>query len=205
VNWHLFFSIYALIFIAELPDKTAFATLLLATRSRPVPVFTGVAIAFLVQTIVAVLCGSLIALLPASWVHLGAGLMFFFFSWQMWRSRFEAEGEAEDGVDAHPPFNVFSFWSAAWSAFIVIFIAEWGDLTQLATGSLVAKYPSDKLTVFVAALLALWSVTLVAVMLGRNARRFINPVAIKKYGAFLFAIIGLYFVFTAVRALLGVA
>lgn len=201
MNWHLFFSIFVLIFVAELPDKTAFATLLLATKARPVPVFTGVAAAFLVQTLVATVAGSVIALAPADWVHLVAGLMFFFFAWQMWSSRFEAEDEAEPAVEGH--VNTFSFYSAAWSAFLVIFIAEWGDLTQLATASLVAKYPTDKPTVFCAALLALWSVTLVAVILGQNARKYINPVAIKKYGAYLFALIGVYFVFTAVKALVG--
>ena len=203
MNWHLFFSIYAVIFIAELPDKTAFATLLLATRSRPIPVFSGVALAFLVQTIVAVLFGSLIALLPAAYVHMLAGLMFLFFSIQMWRSRLEAEADVEHDVDSHRPVNTFSFWSSARSAFIVILIAEWGDLTQIMTGSLIAKYPGDKPTVFLAALSALWSVTLVAVLLGQNAKRYINPVAIKKYGAALFALIGFYFVFSAAKLLAG--
>jgi putative Ca2+/H+ antiporter (TMEM165/GDT1 family) len=160
-----------------------------------------VALAFLVQTLVATVAGSLIALAPADWVHLAAGFMFFFFAWQMWRSRFEGEEEAEPALEGH--VNTFSFWSSAWSAFVVIFIAEWGDLTQLATASFVAKYPSDKLTVFCAALLALWSVTLCAVLLGQNAAKYINPVAIKKYGAYLFALIAVYFVFTAARALLG--
>ena len=200
MNWHLFVSIYLLIFVAELPDKTAFATLLLATKARPMPVFVGVALAFLVQTLVAVVAGSIIALFPPDWVHLAAGLMFFVFAYQMWRSRFEAEEEVEPSVEGH--VNVKSLWTASWSAFVVIFIAEWGDLTQLATASLVAKYPTEKPTVFVAALLALWSVTAVAVMLGQNARKYINPVAIKKYGSFLFAVIGVYFVFTAVKALL---
>ncbi len=80
MNWDLFRSVFFLIFIAELPGKTAFATLLLASRSRPTPVFIGVALAFTVQTIVAVLFGSLIALLPPNWVHLAAGLMFFWFA-----------------------------------------------------------------------------------------------------------------------------
>ena len=199
VNGPLFVSIFASIFIAELPDKTAFATLLLATKAKPLPVFGGVALAFLVQTTVATLAGSLIALLPAHWVHLGAGVMFFVFSWQMWRSRFEAESEAEPAVDGH--VKGLSFWSSAWSAFLVIFIAEWGDLTQLATASFVAKYRSEKITVFCAALLALWSVTLCAVVLGQNAAKYINPVAVKKYGAGLFALIGVYFVMTALRAL----
>lgn len=207
MNWHLFFSIYVLIFVAELPDKTAFATLLLATRSKPIPVFIGVAAAFLVQTVVAVLFGSLIALLPAPYVHLFAGLLFLFFAVQMWRSRFESEelpvNTNGDGTLAQAARKSIGFWSVGWSAFLVIFIAEWGDLTQVMTGSLIAKYPSDKLTVFFAALLALWSVTLAAVLLGRHAKHLINPTEIKKYGAVLFALVGVYFLFVAARDLVS--
>jgi putative Ca2+/H+ antiporter (TMEM165/GDT1 family) len=203
MNWQLFFSVYALVFIAELPDKTAFATLLLATRSRPAPVFAGVALAFFVQTAIAVLFGSLIAMAPPNIVHLFAGLMFLYFAIQMWRSHRKEEEKIDHDIRTHTPLNTFSFWSSAQSAFVVIFIAEWGDLTQIMTGSLVAKYPGDKPTVFVAALLALWSVTLLAVILGQNAKRFINPKAIKKYGAALFALIGIYFVITALRQLAG--
>lgn len=208
MNWHLFVSIYLLIFIAELPDKTAFATLLLATRSRPLPVFAGVALAFLVQTVVALIFGSLIALLPANWVHLAAGLMFFTFAAQMWRGRDESESEAETHAEhdletAH--INLQSLWTSVGSSFLVIFVAEWGDLTQLTTASLAAKYPAEKLTVFLASVLALWSVTLLAVVMGRQAKRFVNPSVIKRYATVLFALIGVYFVLTAVRALLGLS
>ena len=56
---------FALIFPVELPDKTFVASLVLATRYRPLPVWIGVSAAFFVQTVVAVTAGSLLSLLPS--------------------------------------------------------------------------------------------------------------------------------------------
>src|SRR5579871_866809 len=127
MDWKLFTSTFILIFISELPDKTAFASVLMATRNRPLPVFVGAAGAFVVQSIVAVTFGSVLTLLPAKWVHLGAAIMFFVLSVSMWR---------RDGPDESTSNSKTSndrFLSTVTSAFVLIFIAEWGDLTQLAT------------------------------------------------------------------------
>lgn len=193
MNWELFFSIYFIIFIAELPDKTAFATLLLATRSRGLAVFSGVALAFLVQTIVACIFGQFISILPEKWVHLLAGILFLYFAFQMWRDRNEIENNSDGTCEIFP-----NFWVASWKAFMVIFIAEWGDLTQIATASLIAKYQNEKLTVFLAAVLALWSVTLVAIFLGQHMKKLINPKILRMACAALFLIIGIYFIIAAV-------
>ncbi len=192
VNWQLFLSIYFIIFIAELPDKTAFATLLLATRCSGLAVFSGVALAFLIQTIVACIFGQFISLLPEKWVHLFAGILFLYFAFQMWRDRDEIENNSGGTCEIFP-----SFWSASWKAFLVIFIAEWGDLTQIATASLIAKYQNDKLTVFLAAVLALWSITLVAIFLGQRIKNMINPKILRIICAILFLIIGIYFIIAA--------
>jgi putative Ca2+/H+ antiporter (TMEM165/GDT1 family) len=53
IDWKLLLSTFVLIFVAELPDKTAFATLLLATRKQPLAIFIGVAMAFVIQSVVA--------------------------------------------------------------------------------------------------------------------------------------------------------
>ena len=196
MNWNLFFSIYTLIFIAELPDKTAFATLLLAARGRAQAVFLGVAGAFLIQTLVAVTFGSALSLLPEKWVHFGSGLIFIGFAVLAWRQRNRPEDEDEADFDSLHA----SFWPCVWKSFMVIFIAEWGDLTQLATASMTAKYGNDKLTVFTAALLALWSVTAVAVVLGRNIERWVKPRQLQALSAILFLGIGLYFFFEAFAA-----
>src|SRR5256885_5527060 len=70
------FTVFPVIFLLELPDKTALAALLLATRHRPLPVFIGGAAAFVIQSAVAVLAGSLLSLLPREPIRIGAGLLF---------------------------------------------------------------------------------------------------------------------------------
>jgi putative Ca2+/H+ antiporter (TMEM165/GDT1 family) len=190
VDWALFGSTFALIFIAELPDKTALATLMLSARGKPLAVFTGVAAAFLVQTLVAVAFGRVIALLPSHWVHLASGLLFIGFAIWAWRDRNENEDEESISIAK----GKSSFLKSAWQAFIVIFIAEWGDLTQLATASLTAKYPQQVLTLFLSALLALWSVTAVTVAIGHKMKALLPIKTLKITSAFLFLGIGLYFV-----------
>ena len=69
-------TVFAVIFLLELPDKTALAALLLATRHRPLPVFFGTAAAFVIQSAVAVVAGSLLSLLPREPIRIGAGLLF---------------------------------------------------------------------------------------------------------------------------------
>lgn len=191
VNWPLYFSTFSLIFIAELPDKTALATLLLATRGRPIPIFLGVALAFLVQTVVAVAFGGLLGLLPQRWVHVGAGVLFLGFAVHFWRAR-----GGDSPADAHGnvrDLQNHSFGKDVRSAFIVIFIAEWGDLTQLATASLAAHYSHMLTTIFVASVCALWCVAALAVFIGSGMARVLEGRWLHYVGTFVFAAVGVYF------------
>ena len=70
------FTVFTVIFLLELPDKTALAALLLATRHRALPVFLGAAAAFVIQSVVAVVAGSLLSLLPREPIRIGAGILF---------------------------------------------------------------------------------------------------------------------------------
>jgi Ca2+/H+ antiporter, TMEM165/GDT1 family len=72
----LFGTVFGVILIAELPDKTALAALVLATRHRAAPVFLGAASALTVQSVVAVAAGSLLAELPHEYVRIGSGALF---------------------------------------------------------------------------------------------------------------------------------
>src|SRR5262249_7659704 len=76
VSLRLFATVFGAIFVAELPDKTALAAMMLATRYRPLPVFFGAGLALTVQSALAVAAGSLLARLPPRWIHIGAGLLF---------------------------------------------------------------------------------------------------------------------------------
>ena len=190
-DFGLFVSTFLLIFLAELPDKTALATVLMATRSHPLAVFLGVAGAFVIQTAVAVLFGSTLNLLPPSLIHLLAALMFLVFaavSWVQSNRPPEKESLKSSGKNK-------KFWKTVFSAFLVIFIAEWGDLTQLATCALVAKY-GNPWTIFFAALLGLWSMTALAILLGNRAKNLINPKLLQRAAAVAFALVGIYMLWT---------
>ena len=156
------FTVFVVIFLLELPDKTALAALLLATRHRPLPVFLGAAAAFSIQSLVAVIAGSIFALLPREPVRIGAGILFLIMAALLIRQNLKQAEEAvqverEEGRRRRPFLT----------AFTVVFIAEWGDLTQLATAALQARY-REPLIVFTAATLALWSVSAIAVVLGNR-------------------------------------
>ncbi len=182
-GWALFFSVFGVIFVAELPDKTALAALVLATRHRPLPVLIGAATALTIQSLVAVVAGQLVSLLPKRPVHIFAGGLFLVSAVLMWRRKEGAEEHAKNGN------GQASFWGSLWLVFVVVFIAEWGDLTQLATAALAARYRSPYL-VFAGATLALWAVAGLAVFVGHRAGRLLDPRLTKRIAGVLFALIG---------------
>jgi putative Ca2+/H+ antiporter (TMEM165/GDT1 family) len=164
---------FGAIFIVELPDKTFLATLVLATKYRPFLVWLGVGAAFAVQTTVAVLLGSAASLLPEELVHSVALAMFVIGAVVLLREGLShhraslAEGE-EEYADAKPATG----FRAVLASFLILFAAEWGDLSQLLTISLVARYDSPG-SVFVGALGALLVVSGLAVVVGKALLRFV--------------------------------
>jgi len=181
-----FATVFAVIFVAELPDKTALAALALATRHRPAPVFLGAALALMVQSIVAVAAGGLLSLLPARPVHVGAGILFLISAVVIWRRRTPVEVSPETPpTQRREPGFLQSFAST----FGIIFIAEWGDLTQLGTAALAARYRAP-LTVFFAATLALWAVAGLAVLVGNHAGALMQPELTKRIASVVFLALG---------------
>ena len=158
------FTVFTVIFLLELPDKTALAALLLATRHRPLPVFLGAAAAFVIQSAVAVAAGSLLSLLPREPIRIGAGLLFLGMAALLIRRNLRKdEADEERAVEQEEARHRRPFITA----FSVVFVAEWGDLTQLATAALQARY-QQPVVVFVAATLALWAACAIAVALGNR-------------------------------------
>ena len=184
IDLRLLGSVFGIIFVAELPDKTALAALVLATRYRALPVFLGTALALTVQSAVAIAAGGLLSLLPARPVHIGAGALFVVSAVLMWRRREEDRSDGKDDASKGT-----SFARAFGSTFLVVFIAEWGDLTQLGTAALSARF-GRPLTVFVGATLALWAVAAIAVFVGNRAGKLLDPVLTKKIAAVIFAVVG---------------
>ena len=161
---------FILIFPAELPDKTFIATLVLSTRYRRVPVWIGVALAFAVQCAIAVAAGGLLSLLPQrvvlgiTFLLFAAGSVLLLISGLRARPRAEEEAEAEE-VEAKAPVGETSSWRIAATSFVVLFTAEWGDLSQLFTAGMAARTGSP-VSVFIGAWLALIVVAAIAVLVG---------------------------------------
>jgi Ca2+/H+ antiporter, TMEM165/GDT1 family len=181
----IFSTVFGVIFVAELPDKTALAALLLATRFKPLPVFVGAALALTVQSIVAVAAGGLLSLLPARPVHIGAGVVLLVSAVIMWRRKKETTELGAVKNEKPKP----TFLRALVSTFSLIFVAEWGDLTQLGTAALAARYRSP-VTVFSAATLALWAVAGLAVLVGNRAGALMDPDVTKRVAAVVFVVLG---------------
>lgn len=161
---------FGAIFVVELPDKTFIATLVLSTRFRPLLVWAGVGLAFAVQTGIAVALGSAATLLPPEVVRAVATLLFLAGAVLLFREARSADGdeagtEEEYAARAAARGEVHGLKVVA-TSFLVLFAAEWGDLSQLLTLSLVAKY-DDPFSVFLGAWGALLAVSGLAVVVGR--------------------------------------
>lgn len=162
---------FAAVFPAELPDKTMMATIVLVARYRqPLAVWSGAATAFAIHVVVAVAAGSLLTLLPASAVTVAIAVLFTVGAVLLWRSAStQAEGESErDAASGEGSLATTTTpLRAAAASFALIAVAEWGDLTQLATGGL-AGSTGAPVSVAVGALLALWTVSALAATLGKG-------------------------------------
>ncbi|MDH6131885.1 putative Ca2+/H+ antiporter (TMEM165/GDT1 family) [Kitasatospora sp. MAA4] len=151
---------FGIIFLAELPDKTALAALMLGTRYRAAYVFAGVAAAMAVQVGLALAAGSLLALLPHRWVEGVTGVLFLAGAAMLLLHKDEEAHEAKEPSSS-------SFWKVAGTSFLVVAVAEFGDLTQIMTANLAAKY-AEPLSVGLGAWLALCAVGGLAILGGQK-------------------------------------
>jgi len=187
---------FILVLPVELPDKTLFATLVLATRFAPLPVFVGVGTAFGIQVAIAVTAGSLLSLLPQALVTGVVAALFLVGAVLLWRS---ANSGPEDENLAETPEHP-SFLKAAAISFGVLFAAEWGDLSQLATAGLAARYDAP-VSVFIGSWAALLTVSGLAVFLGKKLADRLPIALIRRVAAILFLGFAVFAVVETVRAL----
>lgn len=158
-------TVFVLIALGELPDKSMFATLVLATRGHPVAVWAGAASAFLFHVCFAVAAGGLLSLLPHAVVAGIAAALFVVGAIYVLR-----EGEAENAEEAVGVVETVGRHRMFVTTFLVIFIAEWGDLTQILVANFAARYAAP-VQVGIAAVLALWAVAAFAVVASRYLQR----------------------------------
>lgn len=152
----------------ELPDKTFVATLVLATRYRAWPVWSGVVAAFAVHVTAAAAAGSVIALLPQLPVRLVAAGLFAAGAVVMLRGarRAEAVEKEQEQEYGQRVTGTRHGWRAFGASFLLLATAEWGDLSQLLTAGLVAS-GRPATAVAAGAWAALATVSGAAVLLGR--------------------------------------
>ena len=193
---------FALVFPVELPDKTFIATLVLATRYRALPVWLGVAGAFLVQCLVAVTAGGLLALLPETLVVSAAAGLFAFGAVVLWRGAATADEDeaAEEAPLRDRTRGDLQGWRVAATSFGVLFLAEWGDLSQLLTAGLAAR-SGDPVSVFTGSWLALVTVAGLAIVLGRTLLRFVSLGLIRRIGAGVCAVLAVLAAYDVVSSL----
>ncbi len=185
---------FVLTFLGELPDKSLFASLVLGTRYRPGYVWAGAAAAFTVHVGIAVTAGRLLALLPQ---HLVDGVVAaLFLAGAVYLLVTSFRQPEPTGLDAArqggpPP----SFARVAGTSFAVVFLAEWGDITQLTAANLAARY--DPLSVFVGATLGLWTVAAIAVYVGAKSLNLIPMAWVRGVTALILLALSGYTAFVA--------
>lgn len=183
------------IFPAELPDKTMVASMVLATRERhPRAVWAGATAAFAVHVTLAVVAGRLLTLLPERPVQFVVAGLFALGAFMLVREGGEVEGADVDETAGRST----SAWSVAGRAFGIVFLAEWGDLTQLATASLAAS-TGQPASVWVGALLALSAVAALAVVAGRTILRVVPVKVVRRGAAVVFAVLAVVTLVEAIR------
>ena len=177
-------TVFAVIFTAELPDKTALASLVLGSRYRPTWVFTGVAAAFAVHVGLAIAAGSLLGLIPHRPLEIIVAALFAIGAVVLLRGRHDGGDDEQVELHGREP----GFWRVAGTSFMVILVAEFGDLTQIATATLAAHY-HDPAAVATGAVLGLWAVGGLAIVGGRGLLKLIPLTWISRIAAVIMLVL----------------
>ena len=183
------FGVFALIFVLELPDKTMIATIVMSSRARPLAVALGASAGFIVQMGIAVAAGGLLTLLPRRIKDFIVGLLFLAGAAYLLLVKekvAEEEGERAGEVEK----------SATWAreiftAFGVIFIGEFGDLTQIQAANFAAKFPQP-LEIFATCSAALICVAFLGAFAGQALQRVVPLSKIRLGGGLIFLGLGAY-------------
>ncbi|MET9454196.1 TMEM165/GDT1 family protein [Streptomyces canus] len=182
--------VFGVVFLAELPDKTALAGLVLGTRYRASYVFAGVAAAFALHVALAVAAGSVLTLLPQQIVQALTGVLFLGGAAVLLLKKDDGDEEIRKPEDQ-------SFWKVAGAGFMLILVAEFGDLTQIMTANLAARY-DDPLSVGLGAVLALWAVAGLGIVGGKALMKRVPLKIVTKVAALLMLALGLWSLWEAV-------
>ena len=157
--------VFGTVFVAELPDNSGLASLVLGTRYRAGGVIAGAFAAFAVHVVLAVTCGSLLSLLPHRIVQIAVAVVFLVGAGLLLRT-----DDDDDDDEIRLKADAAGFWAVAVTSFGVILLAELGDLSDIVIANFAAKY-HDPVAVGIGSVLALWSVVVLAIVGGRGLQR----------------------------------
>ncbi|MFJ6935808.1 TMEM165/GDT1 family protein [Streptomyces sp. NPDC101132] len=190
ISFTILAIVFGVVFLAELPDKTALAGLMLGTRYRASYVFAGVAAAFAVHVALAIAAGSVLTLLPHRLVQAFVGVLFLIGAAMLLLKKDEGEESVKAPEDQ-------SFWKVSGAGFMLILVAEFGDLTQIMTANLAARY-DDPVSVGLGAVLALWAVAGLGILGGRTLMKRVPLRLITKIAACVMAALAVFSLWEAV-------
>lgn len=197
VNIAVAAAVFVITFLAELPDKSLFASMVLGTRYRPFPVWVGAAAAFAVHMAIAVAAGQvLVTLVPHRLMEaIVAALFVAGAAYLLITSLRPDHGQSADAARQgnRPP----SFPRVAGVGFAVVFLAEWGDITQITAANLTARY-ADPVSVFLGATLGLWAVAGLAVTAGAKSLAVIPMAWVRRISAAILLGFGVYSTIAAI-------
>ncbi len=184
MNLSTFLTTFGIIFLAELGDKTQLTAMTLATRYPWRKVFIGLASAFALLNLGAVVVGGLLfSVLPLFWIKLVSGILFLYFAGTTLRS------PGFDAAEEETEEKRFAGRGPIFTSFVMTLFAEMGDKTQLVTASLAAQHDSSA-AVFAGSTLALWSVSLIGIFAGRQLTRIVPLPVIHRGAGLLFLVFG---------------
>jgi putative Ca2+/H+ antiporter (TMEM165/GDT1 family) len=192
-------TVFGITFLAELPDKSLFASLVLSTRYRPLPVWVGAAAGFTVHVAIAVTAGQLLTLLPRQVLESVVAALFLAGSAYLLLSSLRSGQDQESTDAARQGGTQPSFIKIAATAFGIIFLSEWGDITQVTTANLAARY-ADPLAVGVGAALGLWAVAAVAVNIGAKSLNVIPMTWVQRVTGTILLGFGVYSIVAAITS-----
>jgi putative Ca2+/H+ antiporter (TMEM165/GDT1 family) len=157
--------VFGVVFIAELPDKSMFASLALSTRYNKIYVWMGAASAFFVHVVIAVTAGHFLTFLPKQLVEIIVAILFAIGAGLLLFGKNEDEAEILSPRLRNTKRLSHSFNKVFTTSFLVVFLGEWGDITQIVTANYAAKY-HNALSVSTGAVLGLWAVSAFGIIVG---------------------------------------
>jgi putative Ca2+/H+ antiporter (TMEM165/GDT1 family) len=176
---------FTTILIAELFDKSQLSLILLSTRTNKyLQLFLGALSAFIIVDGLAVLAGSYVTtLLPQSVLQVISGSIFILFGLMMLITQIPEQKEKTPSVR-----------NAFFLSFTVIFLSEWGDKTQLATGILATQH--NPYFVFMGVITAFTVLSFIAIYLGQVIEKYMNKNLLNKISGLVFILLGILFLFS---------